>query len=48
MITWLNVVVAVIMVAAAVTHMLRRPGGSDRWSRHDPHWGDWPPDQMAP
>ena len=38
-------VAAGVLVAAAVGRML---GRTDRRDRSDIHWGDWPPDQMAP
>jgi cytochrome c-type biogenesis protein CcmH/NrfF len=44
-ILWLSVVGAAVLIAVAVVRMLRR---RDQRRPHDVHWGDWPPDQMAP
>lgn len=46
MILWLSVAGAVVVVGFAVARMLRRNRGPR--TPHDVHWGDWPPDQMAP
>lgn len=46
MILWLSVAGAVAVVAVAAIRMLRRRD-TPRPPR-DVHWGDWPPDQMAP
>jgi hypothetical protein len=46
MILWLSVVGAVIVIAVAVARMLRR--NRRPATPPDVHWGDWPPDQMAP
>jgi hypothetical protein len=44
-----RVVAAVALVVAAAAHMLRHRFGARRpRPPDDPHWGDWPPDQMAP
>jgi hypothetical protein len=43
----LSLIGAGMAIAAAAARMVtgdrRRPAGE-----RDPHWGDWPPDQMAP
>jgi hypothetical protein len=50
--TWLSVAAAAVLVAVGCVWVVRRAGltgwgpGWDR-SRRDPHWGDWPPDQMG-
>ena len=47
--TWLGLLGAGLVVAAAsgwMWHLRRDQRG--RRARRDPHWGDWPPDQMAP
>lgn len=52
MIVWLSVAAAIALVVAASVRLRRlhrhdRP--PDRRPRAgDPHWGDWPPDQMSP
>jgi hypothetical protein len=42
----LSLIGASIALAAAVAGVVRRRPGST--ARTDAHWGDWPPDQMAP
>ncbi len=44
MILWASVAGAIALTAGAVARLL----GRARPRRHDPDWGDWPPDQMAP
>jgi hypothetical protein len=42
----LGFVAAAVVLAGAVLRMLRRGGRGS--PPPDVHWGDWPPDQMAP
>ncbi len=43
------VLLSVIGALAAVAMAARRMWGrSEDSAPHDPDWGDWPPDQMAP
>jgi hypothetical protein len=45
----LSLIGASIALAAAVAGVVRRrPGSTAHTARTDAHWGDWPPDQMAP
>lgn len=51
MTSWLSVIAAAVLVAVVCVWVVRRAGrpgwlGWDR-SPRDPHWGDWPPDQMG-
>ena len=45
---WVSVVAVVVLVAATVVWMLRRPDAPALDRSRDPDRGDWPPDQMAP
>lgn len=47
MILWLTVVGAVAVVTAASVWMLGRVRPRSNRESPDPHWGDWPPDQMS-
>ena len=49
MIAWASVAAVIALVVVAATRMLRRdPAEGRRHQASDPHWGDWPPDQMSP
>jgi hypothetical protein len=46
--TWLGAFGAVVVITAASWWMVRLHRLEPRHrARRDPHWGDWPPDQMA-
>ena len=45
---WVSLAAVVVLVAAVVVWMFRRPDPHGARRSQYPDRGDWPPDQMAP